>query len=313
MQRTPAIAIGAVLVAVVAILAFLLMNRTPPTGDASPSASPSTSVTASASAGPSLAADLLDRRWTVLFAGLDVNEGRAADGLPENTDALVLVSLSADASTLTLVSLPRDTVDLPLPDGGSDPQKINALYRAEGIDGLVGALETLYGIPIDGHVLIDMDDFAALIDAVDGVDVNPPQAIDDTTHGLDIHFDAGPQELDGADALLFVRTRVDKDYGRMARQQEVIRSLVERLVDPDSAIDLSALLDGLDSVDTDLPVDELPTLVELARRATSAEVQSLVIGPPLITFEGDRNDGRGYVLEPDVDAIRAAVQELIAD
>jgi hypothetical protein len=42
-------------------------------------------------------------------------------------------------------------------------------------------------------------------------------------------------------------------------------------------------------------------------------MNEIVIQPPLITFEGDRGDGRGYVLEPDVDAIRARVQELIGN
>jgi hypothetical protein len=42
-------------------------------------------------------------------------------------------------------------------------------------------------------------------------------------------------------------------------------------------------------------------------------VTNLVIQPPLIVFEGDRGDGRGYVLEPDVEAIRAEVQGLIGD
>ena len=87
--------------------------------------------------------------------------------------------------------------------------------------------------------------------------------------------------------------------------------LVHRLVDPETEIDLAALVDGLDSLETDLPLDELFTLMELARRADDANVNELVIQPPLITFEGDRGDGRGYILEPDVEAIRAEVQELI--
>jgi len=49
----------------------------------------------------------------------------------------------------------------------------------------------------------------------------------------------------------------------------------------------------------------------VARRATDADVQTLVIQPPLITFAGDRGDGRGYILEADVEAIRAEVQALI--
>ena len=40
---------------------------------------------------------------------------------------------------------------------------------------------------------------------------------------------------------------------------------------------------------------------------------SILIEPPLITFEGDRGDGRGYVLEPDVEAIRAAISAAIGE
>ena len=82
---------------------------------------------------------------------------------------------------------------------------------------------------------------------------------------------------------------------------------------PRRELDVSALVDGLDSLETDLPLDELFTLMELARRAGDAEVDELVIRPPLITFEGDRDDGRGYILEMDVEAIRAEVQEMIGD
>jgi anionic cell wall polymer biosynthesis LytR-Cps2A-Psr (LCP) family protein len=156
-----------------------------------------------------------------------------------------------------------------------------------------------------------MDDVAALVEAAGGVDVSPPEPITDTI--VDLHLAAGPQTLDASTALGYVRTRVDEDYGRMARQQEVLMALVARLVDPDADVDLRGLLDGLDSLDTDLPLDDLSTLVELARRATDADVNEIVIQPPLITFEGDRGDGRGYVLEADVEAIRSAVHAAIGE
>ena len=215
----------------------------------------------------------------------------------------------ADQSKLTLVSLPRDTVDLPLPDGTIHPGKVNAVYREEGLDTLVGMMETLYGVPIDAHVVLDMDDFESLVDAVGGVDVNPPAPLSDPAHGVDIP--AGPQEIDAPTTLGYVRTRVDQDYGRMGRQQEVVMALIRRLVDPETDVDVGSLLDGLDSLETDLPIEELTTLMEVARRATDADVQTLVIQPPLITFAGDRGDGRGYILEADVEAIRAEVQALI--
>jgi len=276
-------------------------SSTAPTAEPTPEATPS----------PTLSAELMDRRWTILYVGTDRNAQREQADEPINTDALMLVSLSADQSELTLVSLPRDTVDVPLADGTTYPRKINALYADQGMDALVGAMETLYGTEIDGHVVLDMDDFASLVDAVDGVEVSPDEPLNDPVVGLDL--EAGTQTLDSEQTLGYVRTRVDMDYGRMGRQQEVVLDLVHRLTDPDTEIDLAALLDGLDSLETDLPLEQLPTLMELARRAGDAELNGLVIQPPLITFAGDQGDGRGYILVPDVEAIRAEVQELIAD
>lgn len=308
MQRSSAVIIGIAVLVVAGVVAFLLLS--PPAQ--SPSGGPGqSSSTAEPSASALTDAALTDERWTVLYVGTDLNEQREAEGQAPNTDALMLVSLSADQSELTLVSLPRDTVDLPLADGGTYEHKINALYAEQGIDALVGAMEALYGVEIDGHVVLDMDDVASLIEAVDGVDVSPPEPIVDPIVDLDLA--AGPQTLDASAALGYVRTRIDEDYGRMARQQEVLMALMTRLVDPSADRDVRGILDGLHSLETDLPLDQLPTLIELARRAEDASVNEIVIQPPLITFEGDRDDGRGYVLEPGVEAIREAVQAAIGD
>ncbi len=124
MQRTATAVIGIVVLVVLGVIAFLLFSGG---RDATPSPSPSASASSapSASAEPSFNADLLDRRWTVLYVGTDLNERRAEQGSEPNTDALMLVSLSADQSRLTLVSLPRDTVDVPLADGGTWDGKVN--------------------------------------------------------------------------------------------------------------------------------------------------------------------------------------------
>lgn len=308
MQRTSAVLIGIAVLVAAAVIGFLLLGQSgepPADGGAGASADAEESVPASVDAG------LAEKRWTVLYVGTDLNEAREANGQPPNADALMLVSLSADQSALTLVSLPRDTVDLPLADGGTYENKINALYAQAGADALAGAMEELYGLDVDAHIVLDMDDFAALVEAVGGVDVSPPDPIVDPI--VDLDLGPGPQTLDASAALGYVRTRIDEDYGRMARQQEVLMALVARLVDPAADVDLRALLAGLDSLETDLPLDQLPTLVELARRAGEAQVNEIVIQPPLITFEGDRGDGRGYVLEADVEAIREAVQAAIGE
>ena len=294
-----------------AVAIGLLLGSCSADEPAASSTGPTVEPTPEATPSPTLSAELMDRRWTILYVGIDRNAHREAADEPINTDALMLVSLSAGQSELSLVSLPRDTVDVPLADGTTYPRKINALYADQGMDALVGAMETLYGTEIDGHVLLDMDDFASLVDSVDGVEVSPEDPIQDQVVGLDL--EAGTQTLDAEQTLGYVRTRVDMDYGRMGRQQEVVQDLVHRLTDPDREIDMAALLDGLDSLETDLPLEQLPTLMELARRAGDADVSGLVIQPPLIVFEGDKGDGRGYILQPDVEAIRAEVQELIGD
>jgi LCP family protein required for cell wall assembly len=256
---------------------------------------------------------VLNRPWTVLFVGVDSDFIRQQTGTGHNTDALLLASLSADQSELTLVSLPRDVVNVPLATGGSWGGKINGLYATHGLEALKGAMATMYGVGIDAHVVMDMDDVAAIVQAVGGVNVNNPYPLSDSLY-TGLHLPAGPHVLDGATALLYVRTRLDQDYGRMRRQQEVIVDLVGQLTGSGGdGVDVGALIGALDSLNTDLPINELPTLLELGRRAYGAKINYLVIQPPLITFQGDLGDGRGYVLVADFAAIRAQVQGLIAN
>jgi LCP family protein required for cell wall assembly len=307
-SRSGATVLGVVIVAAVVVAVLLLSRGQAPIGQPSPSQS------LAASPSPTLNEALLSKRLTVLVIGLDTSESRRAQGLGANSDTMILASVSADQSEVTLISLPRDTVDIPLSDGTTWTSKVNGIYAAEGVDTLVDAVSTLFAVPVDGYIQVDMDDLEALVDAVDGVEVNPAEPLDDTHASLNLHLSAGRQTLDGRTALAYVRTRVDTDYGRAARQQEVLLDLVSRLVSPETDVDVSALLDGLNSFETDLPLEDLPTLLEIGRRAESATVTRLVLQPPeFITFEGDAGDGRGYILEPDVDAIQAYAARTIGD
>lgn len=311
-SRTGPLLAGVVaLAALAAVLVFVLLNQD---GEPSASATPSPSVPATAepTPGATLNEEMLSRRLTVLVIGLDSDQARREAGLGVNTDTLILASINADQSEVTLISLPRDTVDIPLADGSTWDRKVNAIHSERGADELVGAMETLFGVPIDGHVQVDMGDLVALVDAAGGVTVSPDEPLADPIVDLDLQ--PGEQELDGATALAYVRTRVDTDYGRAARQQEVLLDLVPRLVADETDVDVAQLLDGLHSFETSLPLDDLPTLLEIGRRAQEAEVTRQVLQPPeFISFEGDAGDGRGYILVPDVEAIRAFTAEALGD
>lgn len=308
------IIVGALLFAVAAFIATLLLGSDG-SAEATPQQTPAASQPGDTSPTPTptdapLNEELLGQRMTVLVLGVDLNAQREAAGEPRNTDTVMLVSLSADQSQLSMFSLPRDTVDVPLEDGTIWRDKVNAIEREAGIETLVPAMEATFGTPIDAYVQIDMDDLTALVDAVGGVEVAVDKPLSDPPIGLDLQ--PGTQELDAATALGYVRTRQDSDYDRADRQQELLLALVQKLTDPATEVDVRAAIDSLGSLDTDLPLDELPTLIELARRAQEADVTRAVARPPdFILSEGDIGDGRGYILQPNLEAIQAWVAEHI--
>ena len=298
---------GAALVVLAGVAGFLFLRPGSPVASASPT--PTVEPT------PSFNQELLSNRLTVLLLGLDSDEARREKGKGVNCDTIMLASVNADQSEVTLISVPRDTVDVPLPDGSTWRPKLNAIYPAEGAEGMVRAVESLLQVEIDNYVQIDMGDFKVMVDAVGEVRVNPHAPLFDRHGSFDLDIEAGRQMLDGETAVDYVRTRVDSDYARAARQQEVIQQVVKRLVAPNSDVDILQLLDSLFSFETDLPLDEMPTLIEIASRAQTAKVTEQVLNPQdgFIVREGDFGDGRGYILIPDIEAMRAFAARHLSD
>ena len=289
-----------------------------PTPGASTGATPATTPVPTATPTPSatpipLDEEMLSRRFTVLVAGADTSSARRAGGLTDwNTDALMVISVSADKSRITVMSLPRDTVDMPMADGSIDRRKVNSIAQRFGMEALQGAMANLLGVRIDRYVRVDMDDFTRLVDAVGGIDVDvTTRVVDSKVH---LNLSPGPTHLNGVQALGFSRTRADSDYGRAARQQQVILALVRKWLDP-SLGSLIARIQALSSLQTDIGLDELPTLLEIGRRSASAAVTAIVLKPPRFSiFVGfEPNSTRGWVMIPDLAAIRAYARSQLAD
>lgn len=305
--------VGGVITAgvIAAIVGLVLLQPSDDVGQASPT--PSSSGSPEPSPTATLNQDLLSNRLTVLLLGLDSNEGRRANNKGVNSDSIMLASINADQSEVTLIGIPRDMTNIPLPDGTTWEAKLNGIYAAQGVDGMRGAISELLQVPIDAYVTIDMGDLSDMVDAVDGVMVNPQAPLNDAH--LHLHMKPGRQQIDGETANGYVRTRFDTDYARAARQQEVLLQIVQKLVDPATDIDIPQLLDGLHSFDTDLSLSDMPTFVELARRAEDANITGQVLNPQdgFITDEGDFGDGRGYVLIPEIEKMRQFAQQHLQD
>ncbi len=315
MNRTLVAVLGVIgLIAAGALVYFLVLRSESPVA-----VTPSPSVSLPASATPAateteepLDQELLARRVTFLVLGRDQNEARRERGDEDNTDSIIVASVNADHDEVAILSIPRDTVDIPLANGEIWPGKINAMFRELGHEELVGSVEALLGIEIDYYVQIDMDDMVRVVDAVGGVDVVSENALSDP--GIDFFLEAGEHHLDGEQALSYTRTRQDGDHARSARQQEVLLELVRRLADPETDINAVELVGGLDSLVTDVPFDKIPTLLEIARLSEDAEVTRQVLAPPRFAlFEGDEGTERGWVMIPNVDEMRAYAQEVMGD
>ena len=300
-------------------LAVVLTACTSAPASPSPSAemSPSPTETASPTESPSatpipIDEAMLARRFTVLVAGVDSSAARRARGEDQNTDALMVISVSADKSRIDILSLPRDTVDIPMPDGTIYHRKINSIAQAFGIEGLRGAMSTLLGVPIDRYVEVDMDDFTWMVDAVGGIDVEVETRLSDPN--IHLLLDPGPAHLDGATALSYSRTRVDSDYGRAARQQQVMVALARKWLDPGLGPLIGAMR-LLGSLQTDIGLDEVATLLEIGRRSASAAVTAIVLKPTRFSlFVGfEPNSTRGWVMIPDVPEIRAYARSVLTD
>ncbi|MFV2175110.1 LCP family protein [Actinomadura sp. LOL_016] len=147
----------------------------------------------------------------------------------QRTDTIMLMHLPADRSKAYMISFPRDSwVDVP----GYGKKKINAAFSFGGPKLLIQTIEGLTGVRIDHYGAIDFAGFESMVDALGGVTVNIKKSVYDPARK--VNWQAGRQQLDGEEALLFVRQRYNLpngDFDRMKRQQALLRALAKKAAD----------------------------------------------------------------------------------
>ena len=292
-------------------------------------ASPQPSLPLPASGAPVAAPSLVPwngtGRLNILLIGTDK---RPSEGT-WNTDTLIVASIDPTSRQVALFSLPRDTVDVPLPPiparsvfGLTYASKINSLYlQAQarpdlfpggGHEALKDTLGYLYGIPINYYVEVDFSGFRTVVDALGGVTINVQvPVVDDDYPGdngaLRVYIQTGVQRMSGSQALIYARSRHGStDFDRASRQQRVLLSLRQQADFATLIQRLPALVQSTsNAVKTDFPIGRLPALIDLASRIDIANVRSFVFAPPYYGTQG--YPGGIYELTPNVARIRAAV------
>ena len=151
------------------------------------------------------------------------------DASGSRTDTIMLLHKPASGAS-TLVSIPRDSyLDIP----GHGRNKVNAAFSIGGPQLLARTVEQATDLRVQHYVEVGFGGFAGVVDAVGGVTMCLDAPIDDPAAG--INLPAGCQQLTGAQALGYVRTRdtfANQDLTRIANQRAFLTALFTKASSP---------------------------------------------------------------------------------
>ncbi|MFD3594030.1 LCP family protein [Nocardia sp. NPDC058640] len=200
---------------------------------------------------------------------------------PERTDTIMLVHIPSSGPT-TMVSLPRDSY-VSIPGHGKD--KLNASFALGGPELLVQTVEVATGVRIDHYAQIGFGGFAGVVDALGGLEMCLDQPIVDPLAGLDLP--AGCQELNGPQALGFVRTRAtpNADVDRMNHQRMFMAALLKKATSIGTLANPFALWPMATGVAGSLKVDNGDHIWNLAALGWAMRGETVTTSVPIGGFD----------------------------
>jgi len=269
---------------------------------------------------------------TIMLVGQNYREGEEH----YLSDTMIMCTINRDTNTLTMTSLLRDLyVPIPAYAGhGPGRNRINVCYHMGtiwtgsvkgGMEMLALCVEQNFGIPIDHTVEVDFVAFEKVIDLMGGVDIDLTQAEADylnsdacAYYGFD-EFSAGPQTLNGLEALAYARIRaIDGDFQRTNRQRNVINSLIQKCKTM-KLWDLHKLAtEILPMITTDMTDDEITNYIwEFIPMLANLNIVSQKV--PLEkdqmngdwSYSGKEVEGIGNVLEPNLWSHKKYLQQIL--
>jgi LCP family protein required for cell wall assembly len=274
--------------------------------------------------GDGVASAAHDGRYNVLLLGGD----SGADRWGLRPDSITVASIDADTGHTILFGLPRNMQNFPFAEGSvmaeqfptgfdcegcylnglstwaADNPELFKKFDDPGVQATIEGVEGITGLEINYHVMVNLQGFRNLVDAVGGVTMNVRDRIPIGGVGAPVtgYIEPGVQRLDGFQTLWFARSRESADdYSRMARQKCVMNAMLEQLSPQVVVTKFERIARASeDVISTDLPASELGTFMELALKARTLPVATVSFVPPLVN-----------TAEPDIELIHDRVQQAI--
>lgn len=214
------------------------------------------------------------------------------------SDVIMIMAMNPETKSATVVSLPRDTR---FSMDGYKTNKLNAFYPnflvAEKKSGVSAEdeMKTMLGkymdISIDYVTVLNFQGFRDIVDALGGVDVNvdADMCYRDTADGTDINLKAGPQHLNGEDALGYVRyrksssgckpkTKASDDFSRNRRQNEVLHGLIEQAKSLNGVLGAGKVIEAVgDNMETDIESQQMKNMISTYWSISKEDVEFMPV------------------------------------
>ncbi len=269
---------------------------------------------------------------TILLLGGD--EGPSRSGL--RTDSMILVTIHEESGRMAMISIPRNLSQLKFPPGSAMAQEFpngftqltNAVYTyvisrpeiaasyTQGnlqpeVVALASGLSYSMNLLIDDYVLINMQGFADIVDALGGVtmtlakEIPLPKALPGSKTPNARSIGPGVVTMDGTTAIAFARTRkADSDYNRMGRQREILAALTAQASGTDLLSKFPRLTEIISrTVRTSLSTNEFGGLVDRVRRGATIK-ESVGLVPPLVDTGNPNYADVAMIIDALQDALR---------
>lgn len=216
---------------------------------------------------------------SVLIMGVDSNEHRN-NAESARTDALMLATFNKEEESVNLVSIPRDSL-VYIPKVGYE-DKINHAHAYGGPDATVKTVENLLNIPVDYWVKLNFHAFVDVVNALDGIKADVPYEFTES-NSMDekgaIHLYPGEQTLNGEEALALARTRkLDSDIERGKRQQEIIKSVINKSISVNSVLSYDDMIEAVgNNMKTNMTFDDMKTFISYGTNAGSLDINTMTL------------------------------------